>query len=52
VRAIAGLPLGNTKVMDLDRASGDVSATWAVKDIVMFPSIVEVAVINRSAAKC
>jgi uncharacterized protein (UPF0261 family) len=41
------LPLGFPKVMVSTVASGNVSAYVGVKDIVMFPSIVDVAGLNR-----
>ena len=45
--AMRALPLGVPKVMVSTVASGDVSAYVGVKDIVMVPSIVDVAGINR-----
>jgi uncharacterized protein (UPF0261 family) len=45
--AMRTLPLGVPKVMVSTVASGDVSAYVGVKDIVMIPSIVDVAGINR-----
>lgn len=45
--AMRALPLGVPKVMVSTVASGDVSAYVGVKDIVMIPSIVDVAGINR-----
>ena len=45
--AMRALPLGVPKVMVSTVASGDVSAYVGVKDVVMIPSIVDVAGINR-----
>lgn len=45
--AMRVLPLGFPKVMVSTVASGNVSAYLGVKDIVMFPSIVDVAGLNR-----
>lgn len=45
--AMRALPLGFPKVMVSTVASGNVSAYLGVKDIVMFPSIVDVAGLNR-----
>ncbi len=45
--AMRALPLGVPKVMVSTVASGDVSAYVGVKDIVMIPSIVDVAGLNR-----
>jgi len=45
--AMRGLPLGVPKVMVSTVAGGDVSSYVGVKDIVMIPSIVDVAGINR-----
>jgi len=45
--AMRALPLGVPKVMVSTVASSDVSAYVGVKDIVMFPSIVDVSGINR-----
>ncbi|MDW8065714.1 MAG: Tm-1-like ATP-binding domain-containing protein [Anaerolineae bacterium] len=45
--AMRGLPIGVPKVMVSTVASGDVSAYVGTRDIVMFPSIVDVAGINR-----
>jgi uncharacterized protein (UPF0261 family) len=45
--AMRALPLGVPKVMVSTVASGDVSAYLGVKDIVMIPSIVDVAGLNR-----
>ncbi len=45
--AMRGLPLGVPKVMVSTCAGGDVSGYVGVKDIVMVPSIVDVAGINR-----
>jgi uncharacterized protein (UPF0261 family) len=45
--AMRALPLGVPKVMVSTVASGDVSAYVGVKDIVMIPSIVDVAGVNR-----
>ena len=45
--AMRTLPLGVPKVMVSTVASGDVSAYVGVKDIVMIPSIVDVAGLNR-----
>lgn len=45
--AMRALPLGVPKVLVSTAASGDVSAYVGTKDIVMIPSIVDVAGINR-----
>ncbi len=45
--AMRSLPLGLPKVMVSTVASGNVAAYVGVKDIVMFPSIVDVAGLNR-----
>lgn len=45
--AMRALPLGAPKLMVSTVASGDVSAYVGVKDIVMMPSIVDVAGLNR-----
>ena len=45
--AMRALPIGFPKVMVSTMAAGDVSDYIGVKDIVMFPSVVDVAGINR-----
>jgi len=45
--AMRELPIGFPKLMVSTMASGDVSSYVGVKDIVMFPSIVDVAGLNR-----
>lgn len=45
--AMQALPLGVPKVMVSTVAGGDVSRYVGIKDIIMFPSIVDVAGINR-----
>ena len=46
-RALRALPLGAPKVMVSTVAGGDVSAYVGVSDIIMIPSIVDVAGLNR-----
>jgi uncharacterized protein (UPF0261 family) len=49
--AMQPLPIGSPKLIVSTVASGDTSAYVGVKDIVMMPSIVDVAGINRLSAK-
>ncbi len=49
--AMRALPLGVPKVMVSTLASGDTAAYVATKDILMFPSVVDVAGVNRISAQ-
>ncbi len=49
--AMRALPVGVPKVMVSTVASGDTSAYVGIKDVVMVPSIVDVAGINRISAR-
>lgn len=49
--AMRALPIGVPKVMVSTVASGDTKAYVGTKDVVMFPSIVDVAGVNRVSAK-
>ncbi len=49
--AMRALPLGVPKVMVSTLASGDTKAYVGTKDVVMFPSVVDVAGVNRISAR-
>lgn len=49
--AMQALPIGVPKLMVSTLASGDVSALVGVKDIVMMPSVVDIAGINRLSSR-
>ncbi|MER3457842.1 MAG: hypothetical protein C4309_03665 [Chloroflexota bacterium] len=49
--AMRALPLGIPKVMVSTLASGDTRAYIGIKDVVMFPSVVDVAGVNRISAR-
>lgn len=49
--AMRALPLGVPKVMVSTLASGDTKAYVGIRDVVMFPSVVDVAGVNRISAR-
>ncbi len=49
--AMRALPLGVPKVMVSTLASGDTRAYVGIRDVVMFPSVVDVAGVNRISAR-
>lgn len=49
--AMRALPLGIPKVMVSTLASGDTRAYVGIRDVVMFPSVVDVAGVNRISAR-
>ncbi|MDH7472700.1 MAG: Tm-1-like ATP-binding domain-containing protein [Anaerolineae bacterium] len=49
--AMRALPIGVPKVMVSTLASGDTKAYVGIRDVVMFPSVVDVAGVNRISAR-